>query len=93
MPGIVLQPDDDIEDLRHRAVEFIKRRNEGLSVMEIDGKRWAKCEHYLRNNRSMPEAQAAAKRDGISYNTSVWITAMSKMLVKGFRPGDLIGKT
>lgn len=45
---------------------------------------------YLRNNATMPDAMAAARRDGISFDTSVWITSLGKVLMLGQRPGDLM---
>lgn len=46
------------------------------------------CIGYLARHSDMPAAMKAAARDGISYNTSVWITALSKMLERGREPGD-----
>ena len=49
--------------------------------------RWEKCIKYIACYGSLPEAMAAAKRDGVSCDTSVWITALGKMLERGQQPG------
>jgi hypothetical protein len=50
--------------------------------------RWDKCTRYLLKHGSIPEAQAAAKRDGVSFDFSVWLSALDKMLQQGQRPGQ-----
>lgn len=50
--------------------------------------RWAKCIGYLEKTPDMPVAMKAAARDGFYCNTSVWITALGKMLGQGREPGD-----
>lgn len=50
--------------------------------------RWEKCIGYLEKTSDMPAAMKAAARDGVYHNTSVWITALSKMLGQGREPGD-----
>jgi hypothetical protein len=42
--------------------------------------RWDICEKYLRRNPTLQSAIEEAKRDGVTYPTAVWITAMSKLL-------------
>lgn len=42
--------------------------------------RWRVCEEYLRKHGDLPTAMAAAKKDGKAFNTSVWISALGKML-------------
>lgn len=39
------------------------------------------CKKYIRQTKSMPEAQALAKKAGFSANTSVWMSAFSEMLM------------
>jgi len=48
--------------------------------------RWEKCIGYMSRYGSLPEAMAAAKKDGVSFNTSVWLSALGKMLERGQRP-------
>jgi hypothetical protein len=38
------------------------------------------CKEYLRAAGSLPAAQELAKRDGVSFNVSVWIGALSEMV-------------
>ena len=70
----------------------MKLSNKGTWVMTTEErqKRWDKCTYYLRRHRSLPEAQAAASKDQVSFDGSVWLSALGKMLEKGQRPGDLI---
>ncbi len=42
--------------------------------------RWAQCQKYLRRAGSLPGARSLAAADGFSCNTSVWITALGKVL-------------
>lgn len=51
--------------------------------------RWDICMKYLRTRGNLPDAMRAAKRDGISYDTSVWITALGKLLQAGEVPGGV----
>jgi len=39
-----------------------------------------KCKEYIRVAKSMASAQALAKKDGFSANSSVWLSAFSEML-------------
>lgn len=39
-----------------------------------------RCKSYIRRARTLPEAQALAKSEGFSADTSVWLTAMSHLL-------------
>lgn len=41
-----------------------------------------KCKEYIRVTKSMPAAQALAKKDGFSANTSVWMSAFGEMLME-----------
>jgi hypothetical protein len=50
-----------------------------ISKQEREDRR-KKCEEYLRRAGSLPAAMALARRDGFSQNTSVWISALGKML-------------
>lgn len=52
---------------------------------KLQEERWETCARYIRMTKSLPAAQKRAARDGISYNTSVWITAFGKMLAGGPR--------
>lgn len=40
------------------------------------------CKVYIRQTKSMPEAQALAKMKGFSANTSVWMSAFAEMLME-----------
>lgn len=40
------------------------------------------CKEYIRKTKSMPEAQALAKKAGFSANTSVWISAFGETLME-----------
>jgi hypothetical protein len=40
------------------------------------------CKKYIRETRSMPAAQALAKKKGFSANASVWLSAFSEMLME-----------
>lgn len=44
---------------------------------------------YLRKHGDMPQAMKAAKRDGFSAVSSAWLSALSKCLERGHRPGDM----
>jgi hypothetical protein len=37
------------------------------------------CMDYLRRAGSLPAARRLAKKDGITYNTSMWIGALSEL--------------
>lgn len=60
---------------------------------EYRQERWDRCMKYLRENRDLPTAMKAAHVDGFSADTSVWITALSKMLERGERPGCAIPRS
>lgn len=42
--------------------------------------RWRRCEEYMKRAGSLPAAVELARKDGFSQNTSVWISAIGKML-------------
>lgn len=44
--------------------------------------RWGRCEGYLHLAGSLPAAMRLARQDGFAVSTSVWITALVKMLSK-----------
>jgi len=46
----------------------------------------ARCAGYIARTKSLPEAQALAKKEGFSANTSVWLSAASEGLGKGKPP-------
>ena len=48
--------------------------------------RWAKCQEYLRTNATLYGARLAAHEDGISFPTSVWLSALSQSLQRGETP-------
>jgi len=48
-----------------------------------------KCAGYIARTKSLPEAQALAKKEGFSANTSVWLSAASEGLGKGKLPWRL----
>ncbi len=48
----------------------------------------AKCSEYIAKTRSLPEAQALAKKDGFSANTSVWLSAANQGLKSGKFPWE-----
>ena len=50
--------------------------------------RWETCIRYLKRHGDIPAAQRAAKRDSVAFPTAVWLTALSKMLMRGEFPGD-----
>lgn len=56
-----------------------KTGNWRLSIAERE-ERWTVCMSYLRRCGSIPAAQKAAKQDGKSFDTSVWVSALGKML-------------
>jgi len=39
-----------------------------------------RCLEYIRKTATLPEAQALAKKDGFSANTSVWLGAFAEIL-------------
>jgi hypothetical protein len=45
-----------------------------------------RCIGYIRRTATLPEAQALAKKDGFSANTSVWLGAFAEMLGGRFLP-------
>jgi len=48
--------------------------------------RWRRCAEYIREAGNLPDAQALARmRDHYRQNTSVWITALSKLIESGWR--------
>ena len=48
--------------------------------------RWETCIKYLKRCGNLPAAQKVASQEGVSFNTSVWVTALGKMLGRGERP-------
>lgn len=48
--------------------------------MEKNAADRATCMVYIVNNETLPAAKKAAKRDGHTFNTSVWLSAMSEVL-------------
>lgn len=48
----------------------------------------ARCLKYIAKTKSLPEAQALAKKDGFSANTSVWLSAASSGLGTGKPPWE-----
>ena len=48
----------------------------------------AKCAKYIAKTKSLPEAQALAKKEGFSANTSVWFSAASQGLKSGKLPWE-----
>lgn len=42
--------------------------------------RWDVCIKYLRLAGSIPAAQRMAAKQGVSFPTAVWVTALGKML-------------
>lgn len=67
-----------------------KRKSAPTYTKEERADRWATCAKYIRRTRTLPEAMSAAHADGVSFDTSVWISAFGKVLERGERPGDLI---
>lgn len=47
-----------------------------------------KCAEYIAKTRSLHEAQALAKKDGFSANTSVWLSAAAAGLKSGKLPWE-----
>ncbi len=45
-----------------------------------------RCIEYIKRTATLPEAQALAKKDGFSANTSVWLGAFAEMLGGRFLP-------
>lgn len=45
-----------------------------------------RCLTYIRKTTSLPEAQALAKKDSFSANTSVWLGAFAETLGGKFLP-------
>lgn len=50
------------------------------STKEAREERWKACAKYIRRTSTLSEARELAKRDGVQFNTSVWITALGKIL-------------
>lgn len=48
----------------------------------------ARCLEYISKTRSLPEAQALAKKEGFSANFSVWVSAASAGLGAGKPPWE-----
>lgn len=42
--------------------------------------RWRRCADYIARAGDVPAAMRLAKKDGFSANTSVWISALGKLL-------------
>jgi hypothetical protein len=49
---------------------------------EERAERLRKCMGYLKHNYGLTAAKAAAKRDGVTFSTSVWVTALGKLLME-----------
>jgi len=64
------------------------KKDNWVMTKEERQERWDKCTKYLRQYATLDGAQAAAHADGVSFDTSVWITAMDKMLQRGEFPGQ-----
>ena len=47
---------------------------------EERAERLRRCMCYLTHNYGLAAAKAAAKRDGVTFSTSVWINALGKLL-------------
>jgi hypothetical protein len=60
----------------------MRKTKKGNWVMthEERAERWAKCQYYIRRTETLSEAKKLAKRNGFAADTSVWVTALSKML-------------
>ena len=50
--------------------------------------RWDICTKYLKRHPTLDAARKAAAKDGVSFNTSVWITALSKILQNDVGPWE-----
>jgi hypothetical protein len=48
----------------------------------------ARCAEYITKTRTLPEAQALAKKEGFSANFSVWASALGESLKKGKMPWE-----
>lgn len=53
-----------------------------LITPKMRRERWRVCADYIARAGSIPAAMKLAKKDGKSFNTSVWISALGKMLEK-----------
>lgn len=42
--------------------------------------RWRTCARYIAQGGDIPSGQLLVKKDGVSFNTSVWISALGKLL-------------
>lgn len=61
----------------------MSRRGSLFTTKKYREERMWKCQAYLREAGSLKAAQKLAKKqEGFSANTSVWITALGKMLVE-----------
>lgn len=45
-----------------------------------------RCLEYIKKTTSLPDAQALAKKEGFSANTSVWLSAFGETLGGKFLP-------
>ena len=52
---------------------------------------WAVCQSYIRRTNTLPEAKTLAAKEGVIFNTSVWITAFGKLLNSPFNATAVIG--
>jgi hypothetical protein len=55
------------------------RRNPNMTK-EQRQERWERCAEFLRRAGNLPAARKLAAREGFGANTSVWISALSKIL-------------
>ena len=65
--------------------ELLRRNRERRKYEQQ--KRWGKCRDYLLVHDAIPDARKAAKRNDVLFDTSVWVTTLSKMLSRGEFPG------
>ena len=49
--------------------------------------RWDTCTKYLKLAGNVPAAQRMAAKQGVSFPTAVWVSALGKMLESGGEPG------
>jgi hypothetical protein len=49
--------------------------------------RWGTCIKYLKLAGNVPAAQRMAAKQGVSFPTAVWVSALGKMLEAGAEPG------
>jgi hypothetical protein len=55
------------------------RRNRTITKEERQ-ERWERCADFLRRAGNIPAARKLAAQEGFGANTSVWISALSKIL-------------